>query len=105
MTDKKMNAPEHIVARFAISEDDRGLILGKTINAGELKLGHLYQIENVLDTLIIRDLGLSSATNGDKYSTSWNHDANWMINSGDHLFTATELEARYKYERAMRDLL
>ncbi len=98
-----MSAPEHIIARFAISEDDRGLILGLLMNKTELKLGHLYQIENILDTLIIRDLGISAATRENSSAINWNHDANRMITSGDHLFTDKELEARWEYQRKHRE--
>jgi hypothetical protein len=96
------NAPDHILARFAVSEDERGVILGLVINQGsDLQLGHLYQVENVLGELIIRDLGLSAATNANKSIIGWNHTCNDMVQTGDHLVTTKELQARRDFQNRM----
>lgn len=80
--------------RFSIRTDGQ-LVLGKILAGSDmLKPGHVYEVREMLDTLIIRDLGPSAAskpgTSGGTASMWQARDANDMAKSGMHLYTPEE---------------
>ena len=85
------------VARFVIRPDGNGqddkLILGCSFNAGVLKPGCVYEIQEFLGQLVIREIGPSScgySHKNTKGGISWCNDANQIIHGGTHLLTDRE---------------
>jgi hypothetical protein len=74
-------------ARFVVRKDG-GLMLGKSFG-GLLKPNRVYQIDTVLDELIIRDMGPSCIDTGVPEVT-WNRTANDLVTNGHHLHTVEE---------------
>jgi hypothetical protein len=78
-------------ARFVVRKD-KGLILGKSFG-DLLKPDTVYQIDEILDELVIREIGPSAiATEG--HRPNWNHDANTIVEDGSHLYTPAEYKMR-----------
>jgi hypothetical protein len=76
-------------ARFVIRKD-AGLILGKCFG-GLLNPNRVYQIDEVLGELIIRDVGPSAIdTQRGVHGLSWNNTANEIVQGGHHLHTIEE---------------
>jgi hypothetical protein len=81
-------------ARFVVRKD-AGLILGKSFG-DLLKPDTVYQIEEILGELIIREIGPSEIATraAEKRYPNWNHDANTIVEDGSHLYTPTEYKMR-----------
>jgi len=85
------------IARFVIRPDEKGqddkLILGCSFNSGVLKPGFVYEIQEILGQIMIREIGPSScgySQENTKGGISWCNDANQIIHGGTHLLTDRE---------------
>jgi len=79
-------------AKFArlVTRKDGGLVLGKSFG-GLLKPNRVYQIDVILDEMVIRDVGPSCIDTGIPEVT-WNRTANDLVRNGHHLHTVKEYE-------------
>jgi hypothetical protein len=74
------------VARISVIDDERGLILGQDFS-DVLKKGVVYEITELLGTLVIKEIGISSIQNRKEK----NSDANTQVLGGYHIMTDEEL--------------
>ena len=92
-----------IYARFVVRKD--GLILGKAHGQESesplFKPDTVYQIDSVLDCLIIREVGPSFIGHGKPSGekVNWGQDASRIVENGMHLYTVDEV-ARKAWETA-----
>lgn len=85
-------------ARFVV-RDASGLILGKSFG-GLLKPGRVYQIVEILDELMIKDMGPSALNKPSLVaSCSWDHEASGIVENGHHLHTRDEFKLLCKRGR------
>lgn len=85
------------VARFAVREGDGKLILGVNLvgHGSPLKPGVVYQVEDVLGELVIREIGPCAIgptinTPDKSHDSCWGHKAGMIIAYGYHLMTEGE---------------
>ena len=78
-------------ARIIVIPDERGLLLGKSFG-NILRPGILYQINNILDELVISQLGKTAMRKDARHGLppNWCNDASDIIESGKHLYTEEE---------------
>ena len=95
-----------ILGRFATRDDhDENhpvLVLGAVMASELIKPGHVYQLEEILGEIVVRDMGLSSINMDERKRMedagkvypwiNWNHSVNSILSGGDgaHLMTAEE---------------
>lgn len=77
------NKPPHIVARFVVRKDGQPII-GKVLELnGPLQPNRIYQIEQFMGELTIRDLGPSAIQDKPDKKTpgapTWGFDFNWIF--------------------------
>ncbi len=79
----KANTPGYVVARFVIRKDDAATMpmIGKVIRPDALKPDHIYQIEEWVGELVIRDLGPSAIASEPLWAgaPTWGYDFNWIF--------------------------
>lgn len=82
--------------------DDDKLILGCSFNAGVLKPGYVYEIQQILGQIVIREIGKSSCGfthKNTKGGISWGNDANQIITYGTHLLSDKEYQENIHDDR------
>jgi hypothetical protein len=82
-------------ARFAVLKDERGLILGKDLGK-TFKKGIVYEVVEILDTLVIRPVGPFSLPKKSDGWACWGSDVNTQVEAGRHLWTKEEWKEKCK---------
>lgn len=82
-------------ARFIVIPDRRGLLLGKSFG-NIFEPGVLYQVNEILDEFMIRELGKTAMPKDARYgpTPTWANAASDIMESGKHLYTAAEWELK-----------
>lgn len=91
-----------IVIRPNEDGSDDKLILGCSFNAGVLKPGYVYEIQQVLGQIVIREIGPSSCKmthKNTKGGISWGNEANQIITHGTHLLSDKEYQENIHDDR------
>jgi hypothetical protein len=78
-----------MITRFSIIPDERKVLLGID-KANIFKPGVVYQVEKILDEIVIKPVGPYALP--EKGHPSRHSDCNNIISSGMHLYTKNELE-------------
>ena len=91
---KNKNAICRIVTRPNVETGKVELLLG--VNKGVLKAGIIYEIEEILGVLTLKEIGKTSVTQNrqdtNNYSICWGNLAGEIIENGSHLLTEEEFE-------------
>lgn len=103
MGDEILKRVGRIVIRPDENGEDEKLILGCSFNTGVLKPGFVYEIQELLGQIIIREIGESScgySHQNTKGGISWCNDANQIIRTGTHLLTDREYQENINDDRS-----
>ncbi len=84
------------VTRFAVLKGFDDVILGRSLS-GILKKGHVYQLDEILGVIMIKDLG-EHAEMEKQLGCTISH----VASSGIHCFTKSEYERKIEREESER---
>jgi hypothetical protein len=99
------------VARLAVrpaddaTEGSANLLVGFCLKGNEFKPNHVYEIQDILGELVIKDLGPSINASAIPPDSAWNHTVSEIVTTFKHrvMLTVPEWEAECEKWKNPRD--